>query len=163
MKNTYLLYLIKQYSHIGVYLDANVLILLITGRFNNNYVGTVNRTSAFSVADYLILENLLDKFNKLYTTPHIVTEVSNLISLKGEKLIEFNTFLCDFITHLTETFTESKILCKSNGFNQLGLADTALIESSNNNFLVITADLALCNYLESTNRNVINFNHLRSV
>lgn len=160
--NTYLEFVISEYRNYGLLIDTNLLLVLCTGKYDTNMIGKNNRTESYTLEDYIILERIVKEFNILFTLPNILTELSNLVTLKGDKLKHFSSFLIDFINDFTEEYIESRQICKNDAFKRLGLSDTGIILTSiEKKCLVITADLDLASYLHKKNINVINFNHIR--
>lgn len=67
-------------NHVGkpVLVDANLLLLVMIGSFDRDLIASFKRTCAYSIRHYDLLVRLLGYFSTVVTTPHILTEVSNL-------------------------------------------------------------------------------------
>lgn len=160
--NQYISHLITKHRTTGVLIDTNLLILLCTGRYDPSLIGRFNRTDSFLLEDYIHLNRIIEQFNTIHTTPNILTEVSNLVNLKGKKLEEFSRFLSTFIEESMECYIPSIDIAKDNAFSTLGLADAAVVMSAQK-YLIITVDLPLYGYLSNLGLEAINFNHIRGI
>lgn len=69
----------------GLLVDTNLLVLFTVGLVNRNRIKTHKRTSKYNEDDYDLLVRALGKIQPLYTVPHVLAEVSNLIDLSGEE------------------------------------------------------------------------------
>lgn len=63
---------------------------------------------------------------------------------------------------MTEIYRESRSITKLEKFLNYGLKDSGIIDVTANNYLVLTDNFKLSNYLGKRDIDVINFNHLRS-
>lgn len=154
--------LINKYRLKGVLIDTNLLLLLLIGGLDKKLITTFKRLNAYQISDYELLTRLIDGFSKIITTPHILTEVCNLTNgLYGKTLSDFFDFFKNSIVLIEEIYEKSNDIVNCPGFNSYGLADTAILNLANNNFLVITDDLKFANFACSQSADVINFNHIR--
>ncbi len=71
---------IQRYRRRALLLDTNLLLLYFVGAFRPDRIGTFDRTSKYSVDDFALLERLISQFKLMTTTPHVLTEVSNLMA-----------------------------------------------------------------------------------
>jgi hypothetical protein len=154
--------LTARYRQKGVLVDTNLLLLLLIGSFVPELIPAFKRTDNFKREDYELLVLLLEPFEKVITTPNILTEVSNLSNQLGEprRSLYFEVFAQE-IPLMEEYYIESRVISGSPVFPRFGLADTGIISLPKNQYLVITADHRLAGYLESIEIDVINFHHLR--
>ena len=62
-------------------LDTNLLLLLFIGGKDTSFIKKAKTLSAYTEEDYELLQEFvsLNRFTGLLTTPHIITEVSNLL------------------------------------------------------------------------------------
>lgn len=86
--------LLSRYYAKGIIIDTNILLLYLVGRVNRERVPRFKRTAQFIPEDYDILLQLVNNFQKVITTPNILTEVNSLANQLGEPekprcLIEF--------------------------------------------------------------------------
>jgi hypothetical protein len=143
----------------GVFVDSNLLLLLIVGAVDPLLIEKHRRTSAYSQEDYILLTTLLQPVTHLLTTPHVATEVNNLLGTLPDSF-RFTSLLRDILLRARESYERSSILVSDIVWQRLGIADTALTRVSKHR-LVLTDDLNLALTLERAGSNVINFNHLR--
>ncbi|HAC64777.1 MAG TPA: hypothetical protein DCF68_14905 [Cyanothece sp. UBA12306] len=110
----------------------------------------------------LTLQKIIDLFSKIITTPNILTEVNSLTNQLGEPdRSKCFTLFSQIISEINEFFLPSQNIVQNNGFVKFGLTDCGIVEISKNQYLVLTDDFKLFNYLQSLEIDVINFNHLR--
>lgn len=99
----------------------------------------------------------LRSFAKIYTTPNVLTEVSNLGKKGG---VDFFSQLKSVIEVLDERSCSSSTAAQGAYFDKLGLTDSALLKLGPE-FLIVTADFTLHSILRANKVNAVNFNHLR--
>ena len=147
----------------GIIVDTNILLLLVVGLVNVNYIAAYKRTAMFTGEDYYILLNALTFFDTHLVTPHVLTEVSNLIGQSSNPSPEkLRTVLRRLIPRCNEVSRDSASLANRPEFLQFGIADTGIAELASSGALVLTDDSKLYHYLSGTGRSVVNFNHIRT-
>jgi hypothetical protein len=153
---------IEKHRANGLLIDTNLLLLYLVGRTNKNRIQTFKRTQQYTIDDFDLLEILVSRFATLITTPHLLTELSNLATLQGTERSRLNALFKQIVEQTQEFYDESRRIVSDAAFNRLGLADAAITTLCRRNVLVLTDDLAL--YLGLTERgvDVINFNHIRT-
>ncbi len=69
-------------------LDTNLLLLLFIGGKDSSLIPKAKTLSAFVEDDYDLLGEVINNssFNSLVTTPHIMTEVSNLLGKERDDI-----------------------------------------------------------------------------
>lgn len=146
-----------------VLLDTNLLLLYVVGAHDRDLVPQFKRTASFTPEDFRILVDMLDSFGHVLTTPHILTEVSNLAGQFAEPLKQavFRTF-ASAIGILTELQPAAREVSADTAFPRFGLTDIAILQSGGNRCLVLTDDFRLSQYLAHEKVEVLNFNHLRT-
>jgi hypothetical protein len=153
--------LIAKHASKGVLLDANLLVLHLVGRTNRARIERFKRTQAYTVEDFDLLERLLRQFAKLFTTPHVLTEASNLSDLHGKELLQVRSVFRETVEHADEFCEPSAQVVADPSFARLGLTDSAIASIARRDLLVLTADLDLQLMLDERGLDVINFNHIR--
>ena len=153
----------QRYRQAGIMVDTNILLLFFIGAFDQNLIPRFKRTRQFSVEDYATLISILDLFDRIATTPHILTEVSNLSGQLREPARSeyFKKFSSD-ITLLEEENVASRDVAQMQEFVKFGLTDTGIIHLTKGKYLVLTDDFRLSQYLQSAGVDVVNFNHIRT-
>jgi rRNA-processing protein FCF1 len=170
MSDRYTISLIESYRQRGILIDTNILLLWFVGSVNRQRISKFNRTEKFTPEDYDLLLRLLEYFfPKIVTTPNILTEVNSLANQIGEpERSQCFARLAEVAGILEEHYIKSAAVAGINSFTRFGLTDCGILElarsgthSKGNRYLVLTDDLKLATYLQSSGVDVINFNHLR--
>ncbi len=116
----------------------------------------------FEEADYDLLVEILSRYDTIAAAPHILAEVSNLISLIGEPaLSSVRLAFSNLIQTQEEFYLESKNSAKHPAFIRLGLTDASILQVIRSGIPLLTTDVGL--YIEAAKSNPLatNFNHLR--
>jgi hypothetical protein len=145
-----------------VLIDANLLVLYFVGSTNKSRILTFKRTQVYTVEDFELLERSIAYLGKVITTPHILTEVSNLASLRGQELVVFRKLFQSAIDGMKEFCDASREVVSDGSFQRLGLTDAAIARISRHNHLVLTDDLTLEITLHRRGVDAVNFNHIRA-
>lgn len=153
----------------SVLLDSNLLLVFLSGLLGSCLFRRFKRVSTYTLDDYDLLVRLLGSFTELVTTPHILTEVSNLgNSLPESYKRDWYTNLATLIASqqervgLRERWTPAADLIKMPEFLVFGITDTALTELASG-ALVVTEDYRLSGVLRSQGVPVLNFGDLRNL
>jgi hypothetical protein len=148
---------IKRYQSKGALFDANLLLVYVVGKCGRNRLPNLQHTKQYA-EDFPLIEKLVESFSRLYTTPNVLTEVSNL----GKKVgVDFFVQLKSIVHVLDEQYCTSRDATLSIQFNKLGLTDSGLLHISPK-FLIVTADFPLYSVLRANKVDAVNFDHLRS-
>ncbi len=154
--------LINSYKKKGILVDSNLLLLMFIGYLNKDYITKFKRTQQYLPEDFDLLNALLITFNKIITTPNILTEVSNLAnSLSGDYKKFFGRIFSKSIESLNENYLESKLVINSKELLNFGLTDSVILKSVKGKYLLLTDDLPLYYYAIGNGVDAINFNHIR--
>jgi hypothetical protein len=149
----------------AILLDAILLLLIAIGQFDKSLIGR-KRLDGYVSSDFDLLFALVASFSRNLTTPHLLTEISNLADqcVPKNRYRKFRTFLAEEIfSNLDERWVSAKELSQTNEFHQLGLADAAVCRLVGEKISVLSADMELCNVLWGRGVDVQNFNHLRNL
>jgi hypothetical protein len=158
-------------SHAGksVLLDSNLLLVFLAGTLDKRLFGTFKRISDYTLKDYELLVRLLSSFTTLLTTPHILTEVSNLANSLPERFRpDWHRNIATLIASehetpgLRERWTPALELAKMPEFSAFGITDAALSKLTSD-ALVVTEDYRLSGTLLSQGVHVLNFRDLRKL
>ena len=150
--------------HIGkpAILDSNLLLLHWCAEFDLDLVTSFKRLNSFQIDDVELLTESLKLFFSIRTTPHVLTEVSNLAnSLPKWMKDDWSRHFSQQIEVIPEEWIPSASIATGD-FMWLGLTDAALAALATSH-VILTIDFPLSNSLESRGLNVINFTHLRSL
>ncbi len=148
--------LIGRYRRKGLLIDTNLLILLFVGLRDPQRIRTDKRTQKYVPEDHDTLVKILNIFEKVITTPNILTEVSNL--LDADSFEDFAEGLGSF----EEYYLSSADLAKTVEFRKFGMTDKGIRHLAADQYLVLTDDFRLSQYLQSNNVDTLNFNHIRT-
>lgn len=147
---------LTEHRHKGALIDANLLLVYVVGQTDERLLKRNHHTKQFA-DDFPLIKRIVEHFSVIYTTPNIVTEVSNL----GKNLKDgFFDTLATVVNNLDETYCSSKIAVADRCFRKLGLTDAGISHLASG-CLVVTADFALYRILRNRNVKAVNFNHLR--
>jgi hypothetical protein len=157
---------IKEYRVDGIFLDANVLLLLLISEFDVTFVGG-KRLEKYSGLDAQLLRGFTGEFSRILTSAPILIEVSNLVGnmLSGRKKREF---FDQMLPIFDSTNSASICHCSVHGiklvpetFSRLGFTDASIITIALDKHFLLTDDLDL--YLDAQNKGIsaINFTHMR--
>jgi hypothetical protein len=154
--NESVLFLLKHRTR-GALIDANLLLVYIVGKMDRDRLSQFHHTKQYA-PDFEIIEAVVELFPKVYTSPNVLTEVSNL----GKKLgvSKFFDTLRDVINILEERYCISKDVAAASSFQKLGLTDAGLWTLAAK-LLVVTLDFPLYQTLRGDNIDAVNVNHLR--
>ena len=154
--------LIEKHRGRGVFVDANLLVLLLVGRVNTQRIRDFKRTQDFSVEDFRLLDSLVKWFGKpLIATPYILSQVSDLTDLSGPNGVAVRELLKSTIQVIDERYESASQLVQHAAYNRFGLGDASIASICERAVVVLTADVRLQIALEGFGLDAINFNHVR--
>ena len=155
--------LIDRYKPKGILIDANLALLYLVGSYDPRLIGDgkYNKLSKYNIDDYDLLLRLKKVFKKAVTTPHVLTEVSNLTNDLPEKTKSacLKKFYETFV-EIDELIIPSMEAAQRPEFHFLGLTDSALALVSKK-FLIVTDDARLVQKMSEYGLEALNFSHLR--
>jgi hypothetical protein len=155
--------LIEKYRAKGALVDTNLLVLLLVGTINKQRILNFKRTQDFTIEDFELLTRLIDWFGKIFTTPHVLSRVSDLTDLSGKELREIRQKLKLVVEQIEESYDESRVLVGDPIFERLGLADAAIGTVCSREILVLTADVNLQLAVQQRGWDALNFHHVREL
>ena len=154
--------IVARFRSSGLLIDINLLLLLCVGSVDPGMIAKHKRIHAHTLSDFELLNNFVDRFKPLVTTPNILTEVFNLV-VYGEKEPRRGK-LVDAIRALMPQFHEdyrrSSEVAGNPAFLRFGLTDACIGIVAADRHFVLTDDLKLASHLASIGVNCVNFNHL---
>mgnify|MGYP006436222989 CR=1 FL=1 len=147
----------------GLLIDANLLTVMIVGALGVGEVERFKRTREYIDDDVLGLDQLIQQFGWVGTTPHIMTETSNLLDwLDDSRRANALGYLASFAKSAPEIGLSSTEIVESPVYYRLGITDAALCMAVKEQPLVLlTRDLPLYQYASQLRLEAINFNHIR--
>lgn len=147
-------WLIQKTRRAGLLVDTNLLLLYLMGRSDRRSIGA-KRLEKYTIDDFMAVELLIDSFDRLVTTPHILAEVGNLAPEK---------YLTRFVSDLglfDEVFELATDIATGGDVSPLGLTDAAIARCARDGILILSDDFPLTQRLEKRGQYVLNINHLR--
>lgn len=159
---SYLNNIIAKYKNKGIVVDTNLLLLYFVGTYNENEIEIFKKTLTYTKEDFYYLVRFLKNF-RVYITPNILTELTNITdSLNSKTKGQFFKHVKYITSSTIESYIESVKAMSNDSFLFLGLADSTLEQLSFQDFLILTDDFPLYQYLFQNGRYAINFNHIRT-
>ena len=128
----------------GLFIDANLLILLIVGRVGTELIGEHRRLRGFTIADYERLVDFASRYEAIYVMPNTLAETSNLLAshLRAHRH-RFLDALRIMIEQSREIIVASADAASNEHYLDLGLTDAALLQVASLETPLLTADVKL--------------------
>ena len=142
-----------------ILIDTNLLILLVVGLTNPDYIQSHRRTrDDYTTADFDLVFSLYERSDDIVFLPHVLTEVSNLTA-RPERT-DIRRTLRRLVEVSTELQVESHVVVSHSVFERLGLADAAIFhvctqDASGQQPTLLTADEALANVVRAYGGDVL--------
>ena len=147
----------------GIVLDSGVALLHFLGSYDRQLLRKVSRAAIFADEDVDTLARLLQLFKTVALTPHILTEVINLLgNLHDPARTGLLSAIHRPLATIQEDYQPSAELARDPLFPRLELTDTAVVALARRGYGVLTIDGQLYAELLRDNRAVLNFNHVRT-
>ncbi len=142
-------------------LDANLLLLLLIGTYDPRLLTSFKRVSTISQGDLQLLVAFTVAY-QIVTTPHVLTEVSNLANALPEKTRTswFRHFAL-FAGRFEEIHMPLVTVAGSSIFVSFGLTDAA-ISMLGSEVALVTEDGRLRNFLAHTGLTTYNLRDIRA-
>ena len=150
----------------GIFIDANLLVLLVVGATDQALIPKHRRLRRFMVEDYGRLVELIKQVaGQVFLTPNTLTEASNLLAQHpNPERSRFFAMLRRIIEKSEEIIVESKTASHNNAFVRLGLTDAALLEVISEEIPLVTVDLDLFRAAFAEGKvAALNFTHLQAL
>ena len=151
-----------RYRSAGILIDTNILLLYVVGAYDPDSITRHKRTDRFVPADYALLLNVLERFERVVTTPHILTDTNSLAGQAPDHLRAGVMQAFEAVAiRMREEHTSARVLAGAAEFTRFGIADCAVLHEARGRHLVLTDDFRLPQLLQHQGTDVVNFNHLR--
>lgn len=156
--------LFERYRSNGLLLDSNLLLLYVVGSHDDRLVESFKRTRIFTLDDFRLLVRIVAFFERVVTTPHILTEVNGFSNQlpKKSKFEYYGTFGAK-IEVLEEQLVGAASVAETSAFRLFGLTDAVIKGVAQEQMLVLSADLDLVVHLHNSGLDAVNFNNIRPV
>lgn len=146
-----------------ILLDSNLLLLLTLGSFDRNLVLRHKRTADFASSDYDSLVSIIESSRTLVTTPHILTEVSNLANaLPMDLKADWSLHFAAQMEVLSEVAEESRVVAQHELFPEFGLTDASIARLTQDT-LILTQDGRLASRLNAASFCALNLRDLSQI
>ena len=151
-------------SRFTVLVDANILLLLVVGSTDRSRIGSMSRTKQYSADDYDIARSIVERFRSTVTTPHVLSQTSDLLRSSGaygelEQALSRKLQAVFIVTQ--EHFVPARVLARPKEFHHIGLADASVLEAARRGCTIFTDDLPLHNVVLANGGKSLNFTELR--
>jgi rRNA-processing protein FCF1 len=141
----------------GVVVDTNLFVLLLVGRYDLSKLERFRATRKYDSKIFHLLERLVSRFSRAFTTAHIVTEVDNLSrQVDKQEWRGISQTLAGMISSLSEVNFRSEELIAQSVHPIIGITDCSVVELAIRDMLIVTDDLPLTIQLERRRLAVIN-------
>ena len=150
----------KKYSSFKeIVIDTGPLLLCLIGFYSINDLKWFN----YDKKDFILLVEYLKNFKKIFITPQVLAEASNLAKsrLKKEKFSAFINSSIDPLLGLGEEYIEKNEILKRTELPKFGITDTSLISVIDRDKLLLTDDGPLFYYCDGKNVPVIHLEMIR--
>ena len=147
----------------GIYIDANLIVLLVVGWTGRNLISKHRRTRQFTSEDFDRLDRIVERQRQIFVTPNTLTEASNLLAQHREpERTRLHQTLGSMISRSNERLVNSRTATEQPEFLRLGLTDAALISVVSSKTPLLTVDFDLYHTILRKNVDAaINFNFNR--
>ena len=125
-------------------IDANLLVLLIVGSVRRDQVSAHRRTTNYDPEAFDVLSHVLEGADRLWVTPNVLTEASNLLRINGsEASAPYAQALRVLVDTVVEVYVPSRNAVGRAEFGWLGVTDAGLLEAASSERPLLTDDSAL--------------------
>lgn len=136
-------------------IDTNLLLLLVIGAIEEGrHIRNSKRLNAFDKQDYQVVLRCMENFDKVFITPYIATEVSNLIDLRGYARIKAYKMARVLFSQFKKINPVIDDDCAPDYFLNYGITDSSLILLAPN-YHVLTDDRRILAALYTANPKTI--------
>jgi hypothetical protein len=141
-----------------VIIDTNIFILFLAGQINENKIRNYTRNSLYTKEDYYFLLNILSNYDRIITSPNILTEVDNILNrITGEDKYKYLILVKTIYKQTIEKYIKTETISQNWYFDALGITDSAILMMAKESELLISGDSSLCDYAKSLNIKTFDF------
>lgn len=158
---------IRRHLRSGILVDTNLLLVYFVGLYDSvsgyRVIDSFKHTRGkYNTGDFERLSALIEQFHSQITTPHILTEVSNMLG----QLIDPARETCfglmrEIIPSLEERSVAARDMSRDAMFVKFGVADSGIRGAALEPCLVLTDDFPLSGYLDKIGVDVLNYQHVK--
>jgi predicted nucleic acid-binding protein len=141
-----------------VIIDTNVFILFLSGKINENRIKNYTRNSLYTKEDYYLLLNILSNYDRIITSPNILTEVDTILNrITGEDKYKYLVLVKTIYKQTIEKYIKTETISQNWYFDELGITDSSVLMMAKECELLISGDSSLCDYAKSLNIKIFDF------
>lgn len=157
--------LIQRHASKGLLIDTNVLLMYLVGLHDPNYIPQFKRTQKYTEQDFAIARGFIRHFHSLITTPHVLSELSNLSrGVQAHRAEQYFRSLVQVLTEAREEYVRKDCLLGHAKLPLFGFTDLSILEAAKRlRCLALTDDLPATGMMQAEECAVVNFNHLRQM
>ena len=120
--------LFEKYRNKGVIIDANLMIYYFIGCYDINLLNSYKKTNVYKIQGFELISELIDSFKTIITTPHILTEISNLSTSLNENIKqEYLENYFEKIKIFDEHYLPATAIGSNVKIKKLGLTDSMIL------------------------------------
>ena len=144
-----------------IIVDTGPLLLYLIGFYGINDLRRFN----YDKKDFILLVEFLKNFKKIFVTPQVLAEASNLAKsrLKEERFTGFINYSIGPLLYMGEDYIEKNEILKRTELPKFGMTDTSLIGATERNKLLLTDDGPLFWYCNGKDVPVIHLERIKSL
>jgi len=141
-----------------VIIDTNIFILFLVGQINENRIKNYTRNSLYTKEDYYFLLNVLADYDRIITSPNILTEVDNILNrIGGEDKYKYLVLVKTMYKQTIEKYIKTEKITQNWYFDSLGITDSSILMMAKDCELLISGDSSLCDHAKSLNIKTFDF------
>jgi len=141
-----------------VIIDTNIFILFLAGQINENRIKNYTRNSLYTKEDYYFLLNVLADYDRIITSPNILTEVDNILNrIGGEDKYKYLVLVKTMYKQTIEKYIKTEKITQNWYFDSLGITDSSILMMAKDCELLISGDSSLCDHAKSLNIKTFDF------
>jgi rRNA-processing protein FCF1 len=148
----------------GIIVDSNIMLLFLVGCYDISYIHMFKRTIKYTEEEYYFIRDLLNTNyykDRVYTSPHILTELSNLSTMQGERRRKYFNIFSKILDNTCEIYIEKNKILKFQELSKFGITEIGIYKMAKEcNLLVLTDDFRLSSYLSDKFVDVINLRNI---
>ena len=145
-----------------IFIDANLLCLVVAGMFAPRAVGRHKRLRAYSIQDFDAVDRILSDHSEVASCAHVLAETSNLISqTNGDEAQILKSGLRSLVRGMRELPMASLAAMERPEYLRLGLTDAVLLALQQSPANLLTVDLGLTLAAQRAGFHVVNYNWMR--
>ncbi len=148
-----------------MFVDSNLLLLYLVGTYDRPLVTSFKRTADYSPHQFDCLAQFLSHFDKIITTPQVLTEISNLSGKLPEPTrTNYFAHLARLIPRIfDERYVHSSAIATDGAFIPFGLTDAGVAVVCSAKIPVLTDDGRLAAHLLSRGVYVVFYNVIQDL